>query len=499
MADRVTMSAISKRFGTTDALDRVDFSARLGEIHALIGENGAGKSTLMRILAGAIESDAGDMGVDGVEYRPRNPHDAHREGIRAVYQEFSLVPQMSVAENLLLGSLPTKARGVVDWPAAYREATESLDRLGFEGIDTRARVDRLGVSLRQMVEIAKALRGAPRVVILDEPSAVLSSRELARLFVVLRAYRDDGGTVIYVSHRLDEVLQISDRITVLKDGRVAATVTSDAVDQPELIRLMVGRPLGEIYPPRLRVPGDTLLELRDLSAPGFEHVDLAIGSGEIVGVFGLVGAGRTELARAIFGAARVSSGSMHLDGKPYRPRSPGDALAAGVAMLGEDRARDGLILPGAILDNLTLASLRRLSRLGILDQRSRRAVARHQVGELDVRPAELERPVAMLSGGNQQKVVFGKWLIHGARVQILDEPTRGVDVGTKVQIYQIIEALAQEGRAVLLISSDLPEVIGMSDRVVVMREGRVAGEVPRAELSEERLLAIAAGVLEAVA
>jgi ribose transport system ATP-binding protein len=498
-ADRVVMSAISKRFGAAYALDRVDFSARPGEVHALIGENGAGKSTLMRILAGAVECDAGDMWVDGVQHRPRNPHDAHRQGIRAVYQEFSLVPQMSVAENLLLGELPTTARGVVDWAGAHREAAGSLERLGFEGIDTRQRVDRLGVSQRQVVEIAKALRGSPRVVILDEPSAVLSSKELAKLFEVLRTFRDEGGTVIYVSHRLDEVLHISDRITVLKDGQLVGTVLSGAVDQPELIRMMVGRPLSEIYPARRHERGPTLLELRDLSGPGFQHVDMSISRGEIVGLFGLVGAGRSELARAIFGAVRTSAGVMNLDGEPYRPRSPGDALAAGVAMLGEERGRDGLILPAAILDNLTLASLRRLSRFGVLAQGARTKIAAEQVRELDIRPPALQRPVRMLSGGNQQKVVFGKWLIHGARVQILDEPTRGVDVATKVQIYQIIENLAQDGRAVLLISSDLPEIIGMSDRVLVMREGRIADEVPHGEATEERLMAIAAGVVEALA
>jgi ribose transport system ATP-binding protein len=498
-ADRVVMSAISKRFGAAYALDRVDFSARPGEIHALIGENGAGKSTLMRILAGAIESDSGDLSIDGTSYRPRNPHDAHHQGIRAVYQEFSLVPQMSVAENLLLGELPTTAPGVIDWTGAYREAGGSLDRLGFEGIDTHQRVDRLGVSQRQMVEIAKALRGSPRVVILDEPSAVLSSKELTRLFEVLRTFRDEGGTVIYVSHRLDEVLHISDRITVLKDGQLVGTVGSGEVGQPELIRMMVGRPLSEIYPLRRHERGETLLELQDLAGPGFEHVDVAISRGEIVGVFGLVGAGRSELARAIFGAVRTSAGRMNLDGQPYRPRSPGDALAAGVAMLSEERGRDGLILPAAILDNLTLASLRRLSRFGVLAQRARRRTAAEQVSDLDIRPPALQRPVRMLSGGNQQKVVFGKWLIHGARVQILDEPTRGVDVATKVQIYQIIEALAQEGRAVLLISSDLPEIIGMSDRVLVMREGRIAGELARGEATEERLLAIAAGVVEVAA
>ncbi len=493
MTDRIVMRGISKRFGAALALRDVDFSARPGEIHGLMGENGAGKSTLMRILAGAIDSDGGDMEIDGIPYRPRSPHDARTSGIRAVHQEFSLVPHLSVAENLLLGELPTHVRGVIDWPAAHREADSSLEALGFEGIDTHMRVDQLGVSQRQMVEITKAMRADPRVVILDEPSAVLSNAELERLFAVLRSFRDEGGVVVYVSHRLDEVLTICDRITVLKDGELVGTVSAAEVDEPELIRMMVGRPLSEIYPRRRRPVTEELLLVEGLTGAGFQDVDLRLGTGEIVGVFGLVGAGRTELARAIFGAT-PSEGRMTIAGAPFKPRSPAAALKAGVAMLSEERARDGLVLPAGILDNITLASLGRLSRLGVLSRREQVQAANEQVENLDIRPAQLRRPVRMLSGGNQQKVVFGKWLVHGARVQILDEPTRGVDVATKVQIYQIIAALADEGRAVLLISSDLPEIIGMSDRILVMRLGRIAGEVPASAATEERLLAIASGV-----
>ncbi len=498
-APRVHMQGISKRYGAAYALREVDLEAVRGEIHALVGENGAGKSTLVRILAGAVASDAGRMEVDGTPYQPRSPHGARTLGIRAVHQEFSLVPHLSVAENLLLGELPTVAPGVIDWAAAHQAAALGMEALGFEDIDTHQRVDRLGVSQRQMVEIAKALRGDPRVMILDEPSAVLSNAELERLFAILRTFRADGGTIIYVSHRLDEVLAISDRVTVLKDGeRVGTTRTAD-VSEHELIRMMVGRPLTEIYPTRTRLPVEELLGIRGLRGPGFQDVDLDVGRGEIVGLFGLVGAGRSELARAIFGATRVTAGSMTLDGRPYRPRSPADALQVGVAMLGEDRSRDGLVLPAGVLDNLTLASLGRLSRLGVLFRGRQRAAAEGQVEALDIRPPRLQRPVRMLSGGNQQKVVFGKWLIHGARVQILDEPTRGVDVATKVQIYQLIGELADQGLAVLLISSDLPEIIGLSDRILVMRHGRIIGAVTRPEATEERLLAIASGISEQAA
>jgi ABC-type sugar transport system ATPase subunit len=496
---RVEMRGIAKRYGIAYALRDVDFEARAGEIHALVGENGAGKSTLMRILAGSVSSDEGTMVLDGQAYAPRSPHDARSQGIRAVHQELSLVPQLSVAENLLLGELPTRAPGVIDWPSVHRAARESLAELGFEHVDTRQRVRRLGVSQRQMIEIAKALRGAPRVVILDEPSAVLSNAELEQLFAILRAFRDGGGTAIYVSHRLDEVLAVSDRVTVLKDGARVGTRDSHDVTEPELIRMMVGRPLTEIYPTRKRPVATELLALSGLRGPGFSDVDLTVANGEIVGLFGLVGAGRSELARAVFGAAPIHAGSMTLDGRPFVPRSPADALKAGVAMLSEDRSRDGLVLPAGILDNLTLASLRRLSRSGILDRGRQRHAANEQVEHLDIRPPRLNRPVRMLSGGNQQKVVFGKWLIHGARLQILDEPTRGVDVATKVQIYQLIGRLADEGLGVLLISSDLPEIIGMSDRIAVMRHGRIAGGVRGAEATEERLLSIASGVTEAAA
>jgi ABC-type sugar transport system ATPase subunit len=493
-APRVSMTGVSKRFGAAYALRDVAFEARAGEIHALIGENGAGKSTLVRILAGVIPADGGQMELDGVAYAPRTPHDARRQGIRAVHQEFSLVPHLSVAENLLLGEMPTRIRGVVDWAAAHKTAARSLDELGFEGIDTHLRVDRLGVSQRQMVEIAKALHGSPRVLILDEPSAVLSNPELERLFAVLREFRADGGSVIYVSHRLDEILEISDRITVLKDGELVGTVVTADVGQAELIRMMVGRPLSEIYPARRRPDASEQLVLLGLSGPGFSDVDLVVSAGEIVGLFGLVGAGRSELARAIFGAVRASAGQMMLGTEPFAPRSPRDALRAGVAMLSEDRARDGLVLPGGVMDNLTLASLRRVSRFGVIGRSRQRSLSTKQVEDLDIRPPRLERPVRQLSGGNQQKVVFGKWLIHGARVQILDEPTRGVDVATKVQIYRIMADLAERGLGVLLISSDLPEIIGMSDRILVMRDGRIAGVLGPAEATEERLLAVASGV-----
>jgi ribose transport system ATP-binding protein len=497
--DRVEMRGIDKRYDASQVLHGVDFSARRGEIHALVGENGAGKSTLMRILAGVVSRDAGTISLDGDRVEPATPQEARRLGIRAVHQELSLVPHLSVTENLLLGEMPTRYPAIIDWPEARQEAGRMLEALDFRGIDIQARVDRLGISQRQMVEIAKALRGDPRVLILDEPSAVLSSAELERLFAVLHRIRANGTTVVYVSHRLDEVFQIADRITVLKDGRVVGTASPREIDQPGLIRMMVGRPLSEIYPTRQSRPGPVALELDRLSGPGFRDVSMSVARNEVVGLFGLVGSGRTELARGIFGATRTSGGAMRLDGAAYAPRSPADALRVGIAMLAEDRAREGLVPSASVLDNLSLASFGRMSRNGIIARARQRSLALSQVESLDIRPPGLGGPVRRMSGGNQQKVVFGKWLLHGATVQILDEPTRGVDVATKVQIYRVIGGLADDGLAVLLISSELPEILGMSDRILVMRNGTIAGELARAEATEERLLSIAAGVKEAAA
>ncbi|MGH3925900.1 MAG: sugar ABC transporter ATP-binding protein, partial [Pseudonocardiaceae bacterium] len=354
---------------------------------------------------------------------------------------------------------------------------------------------RLRVSGRQLVEIAKAVIERPQVLILDEPSAVLSREELRRLFALVRTLTRAGTLVFYVSHRLEEVFEIADRITVLKDGEVAGTVRPQETDERELIGMMVGRTLEEIYPRRGGDQGEEVLGVDGLSRDGaFADVSLSLARGEIVGLFGLVGSGRTELARAIFGAEPATSGHMRLEGRPFRPRSPADAVARGVAYLTEDRARDGLVLTDTILDNVSLASLRRLGRWGVLNRRMQEQVVGVKVRELDIRPPQPSRVVGRLSGGNQQKVVMAKWLLTAAKVLILDEPTRGVDVATKVDMYRMTAALADQGTGILLISSELPEILGMSDRVLVIRKGRVVGEFDRARATEETLLAPAAGV-----
>jgi ribose transport system ATP-binding protein len=495
--DFLVMRNIRKSFDVTQALRGVDFSAVKGEVHAIVGENGAGKSTLMKILSGALQRDSGEVYLEGEAADLSSPISARRLGIRAVYQEFSLVPHLSVTENILMGQMPT--RGLpwwVDWPAAHRQAENVLADIGFAGVDVRTPVSRLSVSHQQMVEIAKAAATRPRVWILDEPSAVLSQEELNRLFAMIRDLKTQDTLVLYISHRLDEVFEVADRITVLKDGQLVGTVRPQETDQAELIRMMVGRKLSEIYPHRNPPRADVLLEVSGLCrSGGFEDISVSLRHGEIVGLFGLVGSGRTAVARAIFGAEPAESGSLQLGRKMIRPLTPRQAVGEGIALLTEDRKRDGLVMSCSIRDNVSLPSYEEFSRWKLIDRRRQDEVVGGKLKELDVRPPEPGRVVRYLSGGNQQKVVMAKWLLTDARVLILDEPTRGVDVATKVEFYQLMGALADNGIGILLISSELPEILGMSDRVVVMRDGRIVGEFSRAQANEETILACAAGVM----
>ena len=491
------MQGISKSFDGTQALRAVDFSAMAGEVHAISGENGAGKSTLVKILSGALPSDAGEILLDGQPADLGTPVRARRLGIRAVYQEFSLVPHLTVTENILLGRMPTgRWSSWVDWAEAHRRAAAVLASIGFVGIDVRKRVRQLSVSHQQMVEIAKAVAERPRILILDEPSAVLSQEELNRLFDLVRQLRQEGTLVLYISHRLDEVFEIADRITVLKDGQLVGTVKPQEADQNQLIKMMVGRDLGELFPVRQPPGAGIALQVSGLSREGsFSDVSFGLRVGEVLGMFGLVGSGRTQVARCIFGAEPFTAGAVRLGDAPIRPRSPKEAVEAGIALLTEDRKRDGLVLSCSIRDNVSLASYNRMTRWGVIDRKEQAAQVREKVVELDIRPTAIDRLARQMSGGNQQKLVLAKWLLTRAKVLILDEPTRGVDVATKVELYQIISSLAARGIGILLISSELPEILGMSDRALVMREGRLVGEFTRAEASEEKLLASAAGVI----
>ena len=496
--DFLQMRGISKSYDGTHALREVDFSAAKGEVHAIVGENGAGKTTLMKILAGALRPDAGEILLAGKPIDMSTPHDAFGLGIRTVYQEFSLIPHLTVTENILLGQMPMgRLKWWVDWPSAHRRAQEILDEIGFTGINVRTPVSRLSVSLQQMVEIAKAVAEKPRILTLDEPSAVLSQEELKLLFALIRKLKQESTLLLYISHRLDEVFKVADRITVLRDGDVVGTVSSQETNEGALIGMMVGRTLDQIYPSRHILPRDEILTVKNLGREGvFTDVSFSLAHGEVLGLFGLVGSGRTQLARCIFGAEPPTSGEIYLDGEMIRPKSPRDAVMAGIALVTEDRKRDGLVLSCSVRDNSSLATMQRMSHGIFLDRQKQYAQVQSKIQELDIRPPETERLVRTLSGGNQQKVVLAKWLLTEAKVLILDEPTRGVDVATKVEIYHIIGDLADRGVGILLISSELPEILGMSDRALVMRQGRLVGEFIRTEASEESLLASAAGVIQ---
>jgi ABC-type sugar transport system ATPase subunit len=492
------MRRISKSYEETRALRSVDFSAEAGEVHAIVGENGAGKSTLVKILSGAVRRDAGEILIDGRPVELNTPFQAHLLGIRAVYQEFSLVPHLSITENMLMGQMPTgKLPWWIDWPKAHHQAHTVLEDIGFRGLKVRTLVSRLSAPHQQMVEIAKALLGRPRILILDEPSAVLSQEEVNSLFALMSRLKEQSTLILYISHRLDEVFEVADRITVLKDGELVGTVRPQDVDQNHLIKMMVGRTLDEIYPQHHNHRGEEALRVVNLTREGvFAGVSFSLAQGEILGLFGLVGSGRTQVARCIFGADPVSSGQIYLKGRVFRPRNPHAAVTAGIAFLTESRKQDGLVMSCTLTDNVSLASLEQVSRWRVLNHRRQIDQTRAKVRELNIRPPRINRLVRQLSGGNQQKVVFAKWLLAQAEILILDEPTRGVDVATKVEIYQIIRALAEQGVSVLLISSEMPEILGMCDRVLVMREGRLAGELSKAQASEEGLLSLAAVVSE---
>lgn len=492
------VSKISKSYNGTQALREVSLSAAAGEVHAVVGENGAGKSTLMKILAGAIQPDSGELLLDGQAVVTRTPQQAFNLGIRTVYQEFSLVPHLSVTENILMGQMPSgRFRWWLDWSRAHRRAEEIFSDLGFSGIDVRLPVSRLSVSHQQMVEIAKAVAEQPRILILDEPSAVLSREELERLFDLIRRLRQKSALILYISHRIDEVFQIAEHITVLKDGQAVGTVPARNTNQSELIRLMVGRPLEDIYPHRKKRPGEVLLRVDGLGkADRFADISFNVARGEILGIFGLVGSGRTDVARCLFGAEPAARGELFFKGQPLRLRSPFDAVRSGVALVTEDRQRDGLVMSCSIRDNVGLATMQQVSRWIFLNRRRQEAQVSGIAKGMAIRPTQIHKLVRELSGGNQQKVVLAKWLLANARLLILDEPTRGVDVATKVEIYHLIGGLADGGAGIILISSELPEVLGMSDRTLVMRAGRIVGEFDREEATEEKLFACAAGVVQ---
>src|SRR5215218_9858959 len=494
------MRGITKSFFGVPVLDAVDLDVMAGEVHALVGENGAGKSTLMKILAGAYQPDAGSILLDGEEIRFGHPRQAQERGVSIIYQEFNLLPERTVAQNIFLGREP--ARGPLVDNRAMEEATARLlAELGVEGvISPDSPVHELSVAQQQTVEIAKALSFEARILVMDEPTAALSPHEVDALFERVRLLQERGLAVLYISHRMKEIFELSRRITVLKDGRRVDTVTSDSVRPGELVRMMVGRELDHYFPPRATAAetGDVRLQVGSGAVGKLHNVDLEVRAGEIVGLAGLAGAGRTEVARALFGVEPFTAGIVELNGKPVRIRSPRQAIRSGIGFLTEDRKLEGLILPQSVRDNALLA----LRSLGQARMNGRPAREAHSVLDLarrvELRAASLEQEVRYLSGGNQQKVVLAKWLATRAQILIFDEPTRGIDVGAKAGIHELMRELARAGAAILMISSELPEVIGMSDRILVMRDGTIAGELP-AGASEAQIMLLATGERETVA
>ena len=484
---------ITKRFGGVVAVEDVAFELRPGEVHALVGENGAGKSTLMKVVDGLYDPDEGTLRVGGEAASFSSPRDAEASGIAMIPQELDLFPELSVAENLFVGRRrPRTGWGGLNWEAMQDEACKRLESLGVH-LDVTSAVKRLSAAEQQIVAIARALVGEARAVIMDEPTSSLTEREARQLFGIIEDLTAENVGVVYISHRLEEIFEISDRITVLRDGHHIKTALASELDAEELVRLMVGRPLHELFTRSESSPGETALEVKGFARDGeFEGVDLALRRGEILGLAGLVGAGRTELAQSIFGIRQPDSGEVFVEGEEVRINSPQAAMERGIFYVPDERRSQGLILPFSIKNNITLSILDRISRFGFVS-RSERGIADKFMGELSIRGADLLAPVSRLSGGNQQKVVVAKSLAREPTILLLDEPTRGVDVGAKSEIYRLIDDLAKEGKAILLISSELEEVLSMADRILVMREGRVSGEFSRGEATQENVMTAATG------
>ncbi|MGN6306632.1 MAG: sugar ABC transporter ATP-binding protein [Mesorhizobium sp.] len=488
----LTLEGISKRFGATLALNGVRFDLRAGEVHALMGENGAGKSTLMKILAGNIERDAGVISIDGQEVDIRSPRDAARHGIAIIHQELNTVPDMTVAENLALGREPKNRFGMLDRTAMEQQAREKLARI-HSAIDPRRKLGSLSVGMQQMVEIARAVGENARVLVLDEPTAALSRAEALELYKLIEQMRTDGVGMIYISHRMEEVWQLADRVTVFRDGTYVGTGTLSEISPADVVRMMVGRTVADLYHHEPREPGRPLLTVKGLASQAVGPVDLSVRAGEVVCMAGLIGSGRTEVGRLIFGADARTGGGVEIDGRASSPASPTEAIADGVGMVPENRKEQGLFLDHSVEDNVAISSLGRFVSAGVIHRQQRRSAVLGEMKRLRLRLNAVDLPVKALSGGNQQKAALARWLLRDCDVLILDEPTRGVDIGAKREIYEQIDGLARAGKAILVISSDLPEAIGISDRLLVMRRGRIVAELESARTSEEEVMLHATG------
>lgn len=482
---------VGKRFPGVIALRGVSFEIERGEGHVLLGENGAGKSTLINLLGGVFQPDEGSIRFDGAPYRPISPLDAFSKGIRVVHQELNLLGNLTVAENLLFEHLPSR-RGLVNYREMNRRAAELLAEVGLD-ISPSTVVSRLGVAQMQLVEIAKALAHESKLLVLDEPTATLTSKEVDRLFEILHRLKQRKVTTLYISHRLQEIYEVGDRVTVLRDGQHVTTRPLQGLAIPDIVRLMVGRTIADhgVFRDDIRPSGEALAVEKLKLAETSPELSFAVRKGEIVGIAGLVGSGRTEAVRAIFGADPRAAGTIRVNGQEVEIASPKDAVAAGICLMTEDRKQQGLLLDMSCAENITITDLKRLSRRGLLDRATENAAAERLVASLRVKTPSIFQRVGTFSGGNQQKVVIAKWLYRGSNVLICDEPTRGIDVGAKAEIYELLGRLAADGKGILVVSSDLPELMSICHRILVFSNGRIAGEVTRDQFDQNRILSLA--------
>ena len=484
----LTLKNITKEFPGVKALDDVTINIERGTIHGLVGENGAGKSTLIKVLAGIYQPNKGEIILDGKPCRFNSPIEARRAGISVVHQEIKLAEPLSVAENMFLGNVQLK-NGLVDWKGMRRRAREIVEDLGMD-IDINAQVSSLTVAKKQIVEIMHAINNNSRILIMDEPSAVLTDRELEVMFRIVKQLRDEGITIIYISHRLDEIFGLCSNVSVLRDGCHIDTIPVASVDRQGLINMMVGREMGQEYPKEVGNVGGTILEVKNLSRGILQDISFEVKSGEVFGISGLVGAGRTELARAILGIDKPESGEVYVRGKKVHYRTFADAIRDGLGLIPEDRKLQGLVQIMSVKRNTTLVNMKRVLRAGVISSSLEEKLSKEYADKLHVVTPSMETEVQYLSGGNQQKVVIAKWLFQNSEILFLDEPTRGIDVGAKAEIYRLINRMAKEGKTIIMISSEMPELLGMCDRIMVMHEGHKMGELNAAEATQEKIMAL---------
>ncbi len=484
------MKSITKRFPGVLALDQVDFEINRGEVVALIGENGAGKSTLMKILSGALEKDAGEIIIDGKPADIDDPLSAFKQGISTIYQELNVLPNLNVAENIFLGKEP-KLKGMVDKKLMHHEAKKLLTSVGLD-IDTNTIAGNLSTAQKQMIEVAKALSFDAQLIVMDEPTSSLTETETDTLLQIIRALKRQNVAIIFITHRLKEIFEIADKVAIMRDGEMVTTLDAAKTTQDEVIKHMVGREVDDIFAKQEAKIGEVVLEVTDLSTEGFlKDISFSVRKGEILGIAGLIGAGRSEVMRAVFGVDKKLTGEIKINGKPVKINSTGDALKNKIGFLPEDRKEQALVLGMSVRENITLACLDTLAKLRFINKKKERSISEEYTNKLQIKTPSQEQLVKNLSGGNQQKVVIGKWMATTPEILILDEPTRGIDVGSKKEIHLLMSKLAKSGVAIIMISSELPEILGMSDRIVVMHEGRIKGELLREEASQESIMKMA--------